>query len=730
MAVIVVKNVIRNNIRSLYADLMARARWILGVGVILLPVSQAHGVAIDEVEFSSLPGGRVEIVLAFDEPPPEAAGYTIESPARIVLDLEGVESSLEQKKHTLDFGNTRSVMILEGQDRTRVIINLVELAPYSVESADSNMRIVIGDQQAAGYLKQSGSQLESSFLSEQAASQIESVDFQRGQDGEGRLLISLSDPKVNVDVAREGQQIKVVFPGVGMPEDLQRKYDVIDFATPVNNFSADVVAGAATFELEPTGDYDYLAYQADDLYVVSVRPLSKEEVEAKKRDFQFTGEKLSLNFQDIPVRSVLQLIADFTDLNLVASDTVSGRVTLRLENVPWDQALDLVLKTKGLDKRQIGNVLMVAPAAEIAARERLEVETNKQLEELAPLQTELISILYAEAQEVADLLEDQGGSSGGGNRGSNRSDEGILSARGSVQVDERTNAILVTETVAKLEQIRALLTLIDIPVRQVVIESRIVVANSDFSRDLGVRWGGVNLNNSDPEKVSTILSGDIESADLVRQGINDIIGGGTDPLQLPLPGALAVDLGVATGGASSLAVNYVDDRFNLTAELSALESSGNGEVVSQPKVITGDKQQASIESGQQIAYQEASASGATAVSFQDAVLKLDVTPNITPDDRVMMELIVNQDSVGEVLANGQPTIEKLELNTTVLVNNGQTVVLGGIFQVQNAFDITKTPFLGDIPYLGRLFKRTTTRKEKAETLIFITPRIVADDLLE
>ncbi len=681
----------------------------------LLPVQQALAAAIDGIDFNSLPGDKVEIRLDFDEAPPLPKSYTIDQPARIALDFPGVESNLEQKKHTLDFSNAQSVMVLEASGRTRVIVNLVEMTGYETRVEGNSLYLVLGDEGARDYLKPTRADIDSQFVASSASKQITAIDFQRGEEGEGKLLLTLSDPAVDVDVSKQGRNIAVNFSGVDIPENLQRRYDVVDFATPVTSISADERDGRATLLIQPTGDYDYLAYQMDETYVVSVRPLAEEEIEARKSEFMYTGEKLSLNFQDIEVRAVLQLIADFTELNLVASDTVKGKITLRLQNVPWDQALDLVLKTKGLDKRQVGNVLMVAPAAEIAARERQEIETNKQLEELSPLQTEYIRVLYANAAELFALFQSSGSGEGAESTGS------ILSSRGQVIVDERTNSLLVTETPQKIEEVRRLLRLIDVPVRQVMIESRIVVANSDFAQDLGIKWGGaIASNNEDP---ASIASGSLTSNVIARET-------GT----LVFPEALVVDLGVQQAGATSFAVDYVSDRLNLSAELSALESNGEGEVVSQPKVITGDKQQATIKSGQQVPYLESSSSGRTTVKFKDAVLKLDVTPNITPDDRIIMDLVINQDEVGGFI-NGEfnsqiPIIDTTELVTQVLVDNGETIVLGGVFQLQDLTSVTKTPFLGDIPYLGRLFRRTSQSKEKTETLIFITPRILSDNLLD
>ena len=494
-----------------------------------------------------------------------------------------------------------------------------------------------------------------------------------------------------------------------------RRYDVTDFATPVAYMDVQATERGVTVSMKAVGNYDYLAYQTDQQYVVSVKPLTDQEVEARKNEFSYVGDKLSLNFQDIDVRAVLQLIADFTELNLVASDTVSGRITLRLQNVPWDQALELVLKTKGLDKRQVGNVLMVAPAAEIAERERQEIEANKQIAELAPLQTEFIRIRYASAEDVVRLFE--AGSEEGGT---------LISPRGSVIVDARTNSLIITDTAAKLAEVRNLINLVDIPIRQVMIEARIVIAQSDVSSQLGIRWGGAYLDVGSDDVTS--ISGDIDNVVNINEDVID----GVSP-SVSFPGALLVDLGVAAA-TSGFAVGYTSNDLFLTAELSALEAAGTGEVVSQPKVITGDKQQASIKSGTQVPYQESSANGETTTSFKEAVLRLEVIPNITPDDRILLDLVINQDSVGDLVPSGTggaiPTIDTTQLTTQVLVGNGETVVLGGVFRTEDVESVAKVPFFGDLPYVGVLFKNTTKQATKTETLIFITPRILAETLLD
>jgi type IV pilus assembly protein PilQ len=691
---------------------------LLALVLVLPGVAGAADLAVQDISFSSKPGSIFQIRLDFDGPPPEPKSYTIEKPARISMDFENVGSDLDRKKFALPYGNATGVMVLESGERTRVIVNLVKLVPYSTRIQGNSLIMEVGNEGANDYLKPAPDPnvLHTGKLAvKNSRSTINGLEFQRTADGEGRLMLTLTDSNVDVNVFSEGGKVKIEFLQTSIKDDLLRRYDVTDFATPVSSVEVTTSERGVSFEMEASGDYDYLAYQTDEQYVVSVKRLTNEEVEERKNEFSYVGDRLSLNFQDIEVRAVLQLIADFTELNLVASDTVSGRITLRLQNVPWDQALELVLKTKGLDKRQIGNVLMVAPAAEIAERERQEIEANKQIAELAPLQTEFIRVRYANAEEVIQLFA--AGSEEGGT---------LISPRGSVIVDSRTNSIIVTDTSNKLAEIRNLINLVDIPIRQVMIEARIVIAQSDLSHELDIRWGGAYLNTGNDDVFSA--SGDLDNVVNINQ---DVAAG--NPPSLSLPGALLVDLGVASA-TSGFAVGYTSNDLFLTAELSALESQGTGEVVSQPKVITGDKQQATIKSGTEVPYQESSANGETTVSFKEAVLALEVTPNITPDDRILLDLVINQDSVGDLVPSGQggviPTIDTTQLNTQVLVGNGETVVLGGVFRTEDVESTAKVPFFGDLPYIGRLFKNTTLNQTKTETLIFITPRILADTLID
>ena len=668
----------------------------------------ANAVTLEDVSFSSLPGERLEVTLQFDGAPPEPSGYTIERPARIAVDLRDTTSGLDSRSVPLGSGNAQSMTVVETKDRTRLIFNLVELVPYDTVRSGNSLVMTIGGQSEGVVASASTSSSQSSGTTNAAPSNtLAGVDFRRGKDGEGRVLVDLGSSSTPVDLTERSGKIRLTMNGIAVPADLRRRLDVTDFATPVTRIDTFVEDGNAVVEISPQGNYDYIAYQSGTQFTVSVEELSQEEAESRREEkFPYTGDKLSLNFQDIEVRSVLQLIADFTGLNLVASDTVGGSITLRLQNVPWDQALDLILKTKGLDKRQIGNVLLVAPADEIAAREKLELETNKQIAELAPVRLDIIQVNYAKAADIVGLIQE---------------DEELISDRGFVSSDVRTNTISVRETAEKLDEIRRLVSTWDVPVRQVSIEARIVRAQTNVAENLGVRWGGAAYD----------ISGDnIFSVGGGLDGVQDARDSAATPgsFQTSFPGALAVDLGVSGDGASSFAIGWGSDDFLVDLELSALESDGQAEVVSQPRVVTADRQTASIKSGEEIPYQQAASSGATAVSFKEAVLSLEVTPQITPDDKIIMDLVVNQDSRGEVTA-GIPSINTNQVTTQVLVGNGETVVLGGIFQSQVATQTTKTPFLGDIPYLGRLFKRTEKIDERSELLIFITPKIIKSDLV-
>ncbi|EGG30307.1 Type IV pilus biogenesis protein PilQ [Aequoribacter fuscus] len=681
--------------------------------------SQSMASVVEEISFTSRSGGKFEIRMDFDSVPDDYKGYTVEKPARIALDFANTKSGLDRKRFSLPYGNATAVMVVEAGERTRMIVNLVKLVPYETRVEGNSFFVTVGEGGQGDYTKPASDPNAVMAKVEKVLdveAMITDLQFQRTTDGEGRLLLDLSNPNVDVNVYSEAGDIKVQFKDTAVPERLLRRFDVTDFATPVYSVDVNTTELGTVLTLKTAKDFDYLAYQTDNQYVLSVKALSVEEVEDRRNEFAYVGDRISLNFQDIEVRAVLQLIADFTELNLVASDTVTGRITLRLQNVPWDQALELVLKTRGLDKRQIGNVLMVAPADEIAERERQQIEANKQIAELAPLNTEFIRIRYAKADAIVALFS--AGSEEGGS---------LISTRGSVIVDPRTNSLIVTETSAKLAEIRNLIDLVDIPIRQVMIEARIVIAQSNLDDELGISWGGGHTNNNFFGNALSI-SGDVENVTNLNQSIIDGLPG-----SVSLPGSLLVDLGVAEP-AGSFAVGFTSKDVFLTAELSALEAVGKGEVVSQPKVITGDKQKASIKSGTEVPYQESSAGGATATQFKEAVLQLDVTPNITPDDRILLDLVINQDSIGDLVPSGNggsiPTIDTTELTTQVLVGNGETIVLGGVFRTEDLEKVSKVPVLGDIPIMGQFFKSSSTSRTKTETLIFITPRILADSLLD
>ncbi len=693
------------------------------------PVAWSEVVQLEDISFASLPGDAFEVKLVFAKAPPEPTGYTMENPARIVVDLPGVESVLEEKKHQLSFENARSAVVISAGDKTRLILNMTAMAPYKTIVNGREMMLVVGSPEAGKVVTKTSAIAASkttSSISKRSQSEVTGVDFQRGEAGEGMVTIKLSDPSVSADVQQVGGDIQLSFFRTELPQRFDRRLDVVDFATPVKEIDTSYDGSTTVVKIEAVGEYDYLAYQADNQYVVSVKPLTEKAIAERQKRFAFVGEKLSLNFQDIEVRSVLQLIADFTDLNLVASDTVSGKITLRLNDVPWDQALEIVLKAKGLDKRQEGNVLLVAPAAEIAERERLQVEANKQLQELAPLRTEFIRVSYADATELFELFDSEGSGEGDGDSGT--STASILSERGSAIVDERTNTIILTDTEDKILEFRRLVAEIDIPIPQVLIEARIVIANTDFRKELGARasfQGGWEVG--DDNLLGT--TGSLEALESPNNPLEIFKGAGADGGTILVnDSALGVDLGVPNP-AGSFALELLTSNVFIDLELSALENSGYGEIISQPKVLTGDKQNAIIRAGSEVPYTTVSDDGAN-TEFKEVALKLDVTPQITPDKRVILDLIITQDSVGDQVSGGEPIIDITSIETQALVGDGQTLVLGGLYREESFNLEEKVPLLGDIPVLGKLFRHTTNSNQKREILIFITPKIVDNSLLD
>ncbi len=677
---------------------------IVGMGLMVSPQVQAAtaGASLNEISFSTLPGDRVEVKLTLSEKVAEPLHFAIDNPARIAVDLPGIGLKVPRKSQAIGVGMARSVVAVEAGGRTRVVLNLVKLVPYGLRVEGNAVFLTLESAGAAGNIAFAPG------ADTKKARRVNNVDFRRGENGEARVIITLSDSDTVVDTRQEGGQILVDIFASSLPEELQRRLDVVDFATPVTVVDTHARGNDVRMVLETKGSFEHIAYQSDNLFTLDVKPVAKEEAErANKKKFGYTGERLSLNFQNIEVRAVLQLIADFTGLNLVASDTVSGSLTLRLKNVPWDQALDIILRSKGLAMRQAGNVVMVAPSEEIAAREKLELEAQQQITELAPLQTEFVQVNYAKASDIADLLKAK--------------ENSLMSERGNVSVDERTNTLLVRDTAENLNSIRGLVLELDVPVRQVLIESRVVIADDNFSKDLGVKFGfsrGTSFDN----KTRTLIVGGKLPGDTAFGDPAVTTAFSTDDNE-----NLIVDLPIGSpAGALGFAIGKLGSSL-LQLELQAMQADGRGEVLSNPRVITSNQKEALIEQGTEIPFQEATSSGATSTSFKKAVLSLTVTPQITPDDRVIMDLAVNQDTVGQIFS-GVPSINTRELRTQVLVDNGDTVVLGGVYEQVTRNDSQRVPFFGDLPYVGFLFRTETKRDNKSELLIFVTPKILKETL--
>ncbi len=686
--------------------------WLFAVAaLLLLPASAYAAASLDDISYSTLPGNQVQLKLSLSGDVKEPVSFTTDNPARIALTFADTASNVKKKSTNISVGVARSVSAIEASGRTRIVVNLVKLVPYSLTRKGDDIYITLN---TGGNSRSTTTAAETpaAVAIETGQHSINNVDFRRGEKGEARIIITMSDPKTIVDLKEEGGKIVANFLNTTLPDNLEQTLDVLDFATPVKQIDSFQRGENVKVVIDPAVlEYEHLAYQTGNVMTIDVRQISKEkQEELRKKKFGYVGEKLSLNFQNIDVRAVLQLIADFTGLNLVTSDTVQGNITLRLKNVPWDQAMDIILKTKGLSKRQTGNVILVAPTEEIAAREKLELESQKQIEELAPLRSEYIQVNYAKSSELAELLKSE--------------DNSLLSIRGNVTIDERTNTLLVQDTADKLTQIRRLISTLDIPVRQVLIESRVVVANDDFSKDLGVRFG-INKNSSNTAQNGTVISGSLTGA------TDQILDRDTlvqrDRLSVNLP-ASPTD---ATAASIALAIAKLPFGNLLELELSALQQEGRGEVISNPRVITANQKEAYIEQGTEIPFLTASANGSTTITFKKAVLSLRVTPQITPDDRVIMDLTVTQDTIGRfinLLGSSVPSIDTQEVTTQVLVDNGETVVLGGVYRRETRDETQRVPFFGDLPYVGFLFKQSVNVNEKQELLIFVTPKIIKDTL--
>ena len=664
--------------------------------------ASALAIELQDVAFSMAGGDRTEITLTFDGVPPEPTGYAIAEPARISLDMMGVSSGLASKYHSLGSGNAQNMTILETQDRTRIIIALSELVGYRTEVRGRTLNVSVGRDLEASARSISGAGPVPGNL---ARSNVESVDFRRGSEGEGRVLVALSEPNIAVDLDQVGGRIVLTMPDTTVAPALTQQLDVTDFATPVEGIEVYQQGDQAVIEVMPRGEFDYLAFQSDQGFVLEVKPV----VEAadmggpRSKDFLYEGDKLSLNFQNIEIRAILQIVADFANLNLVASDAVSGAITLRLKDVPWDQALDIVLKTKGLDKRVQGNVLLVAPAAELADQERAQLENQQEIAELAPLRTELIKVKYANASDIVALFSSQGDTSD-----ASEGAAGVVSERGSILVDDRTNAIIVTETPSRIAQLRTLLNQLDIPVRQVMIEARIVKASDSFKREAGIRWG----------TAGNITWGDSPNGIQYGSSMETLGGAAAENL--------IVDLGTGSGKTGGIAFGLVNNDLLLDLELQLFESEGMGETVSRPTIITSDKSSATVNSGSQIPYQSDTGGGATATAFVNATVGLTVTPQITADDRIILELDVTNNSRGDPTPGGPPAIDIESIQTKVIVSDGETVVLGGLYQTRTDLIQLKTPVLGNLPVVGRLFRNSARTKDKDELLIFITPKIIRE----
>ncbi|NOZ37479.1 MAG: type IV pilus secretin PilQ [Gammaproteobacteria bacterium] len=680
---------------------------LMSVSGLSQAASQAATNELNNITYNTLPGDKIQIRLSMTKKVLEPASFTIDDPARIAFDFPSTSVNLPAKTTPIGVGVARSITAIQAGNRTRVVVNLSKLVGYNTAVEGNTVIITLNDNSFSSFSSQAkadGGMTLSSMPSSSA--NILNVDFHRGEKGEGRVVVTLADPNTAVDIKKHGNEVLVTFKNSALSEDLERRMDVIDFATPVKTIDAFNMGKDVRLVITASGQFDHIAYQADEKLTIDIKPIVKTvDAKKKKRQFGYTGERLSLNFQNIEVRAVLQLLADFTGINMVTSDTVAGNLTLRLKNVPWDQALDIVLKTKGLAKRQTGNVMLVAPAEEIAAREKLELEASKQIVELAPLESQTIQINYAKAAKLAELFK--------------KKDTALLSSRGSVIVDTRTNKLLVQDTAEHIDAIIAMVEELDIPVRQVLIESRIVLASTNFKLELGVRFG-VTRNYTGSDGKQRVMSG---SAEATRQLIN----GDT----LMLNDQWNVDLPATSRSAGSIGLAMARLPFGtlINLELSAAQLEGSSETVSSPRVITSNQQEAIITAGQEIPYRQASSSGAATVAFKKAVLELKVTPQITPDSRIIMTLDVRKDQpdFGN-LVDGVPPINTQSVQTEVLVNNGETVVLGGIYEQTKSKTINRIPFFGDLPIVGALFRNSVDVNDKKELLIFITPKILQDNI--
>jgi type IV pilus assembly protein PilQ len=694
---------------------------------------------LQSIDVQKLNANQLQVTLHMSGPAPEPLAFTVDKPARISLDLPNTSLALTSRRIDVGTNGVDTVIAAEANGRTRVVLNLDQQMPYQTHVSGNDVVVMLGtavETRGASAAKSNTSAAHAAAAAVAAGGRaIRSIDFRRSETGAGRLIVRLSDPRTPINLRQQGSQIMIEFSGADLPRNLQRRYDTMDFGTPVSGFDAAKLNGDTQIVLDARGEVEPLAYQSDNEYVVEISAAKKanqnQAADVKK---EYKGERLTLNFQDIETRAVLQLLADASGQNIVVSDTVSGSVTLRLQNVPWDQALDIVLRTKGLDKRQDGNVIIVAPSAELASREKADLAARKELQELEPLHAEYLQVNYAKASDIAGLL--RGTSTGGGASGASAGggQNAVLSARGHVSVDDRTNTLLLQDTADRIADVRRLVATLDIPVRQVLIEARIVVVTNDYERDLGAVMGLTATRHNG----SNGLFETTGTAAGVDQGVSSAItnlgtaGNGTVyPVALPTGAAAAnrynVNLPVASP-AGSIALGILGSDFLVDLELDAAQTENRGTVISSPKVITANQREASIKQGIEIPYQQSASSGATTIAFKDAVLELKVKPLITPDNRIILDLTVSDDTVGQVVvASGGvnvPSINTRAINTQVVLTDGQTVVLGGILETNHTDAETKVPWFGDIPVLGNLFKNTTKTDDKDELLVFVTPKII------
>ena len=665
---------------------------------------------IEKIDFATLPGDKLSIKVTLTQPiqnPP--AGFTLTNPSRIALDFPGVSNGLQKNSLSVDQGVLRSLGLAEAKGRTRMVLNLSRPAAYTsnVQGREVSIELQSSDALKSGTASGTVTRFAESKISGERHG-ISNVDFMRGKNGEGRIVVDLSDNATGIDIRQQGQKILVDFIDADLPESLQRRLNVTDFATPVLNVDTVQNGKNVRMTIEPKGLWEHSAYQADRKFIVDVRPLVEDPNKLTQGSKQgYKGEKLSLNFQDIDVRAVLQVIADFTGFNIITSDNVGGKLTLRLKDVPWDQALDIIMQTRGLGMRKNGNVVWIAPNDELAAKEKSRLDAEQEIADREALVTEIFALKYHKAEDFKKILTD--------------SKQRILSKRGSAVIDPRSNTLFVQDIPKYLDEIRRIINVVDKPVRQVLIESRIVLADDGFSKELGARfgfgrnkdWGQAGSETSGVSTGSTLSS--IYSTHRTGTTVTPTDLNVNLPATSPRAGAVGLHLFSITHG------------WFLNLELSAAEADSKTKTISSPKVITGNQQKAIIESGVEIPYQEASSSGATSVSFKKATLGLEVTPQITPDNKVNMDLLVKKDSVGDV-TNGVPAINTNRVETKVLVDNGETAVLGGIFEESSTKTVDKIPFFGDLPVFGRLFKRTLDTTSKNELLIFITPKLLDDTL--